>query len=69
MSYWVEVHCDVRKDGQHPTNPCRPRCRTHENENPALMVPNLEQVSLVRQRALDRGWVRRGRRWVCPGCQ
>jgi hypothetical protein len=79
VTYWIEVHCDVRSDtpGDGP-NLGRPWCRTNVNDNPAARGPSPQEAaqSAIR-RATKQGWVRRhmnedGFRWlgwVCPHCQ
>lgn len=66
MTFWLELHCDVRRDG----------CRNHQNETPMVLLSNAEVRSGPRLLALDarkKGW--RFRRsngmsgWVCPPCQ
>lgn len=70
MGYWVEVHCDVRKDGQSRTNILRMRCYSYMNDNPAMMLSRLSGGGkLLANVAKKQGWVRRKGQWVCPGCQ
>lgn len=82
MSYWIEVHCDVRST---TSNPAKSRlnnanvCWELRNDNPSAMVLDVVTASRVAvSEARRQGYVRRvmtmddGYRfmgWVCPHCQ
>jgi len=69
MSYWIELHCDVRMEGRDPNNILRAKCHSHENDNPAIIVKNFQMATLVNNLAKDKGWVHKKGKWICPGCQ
>jgi hypothetical protein len=73
MTYWIEVHCDIRTEGMVPHRPCGElvhRCRSNRGDNPGVMVrPDQSVVVLAANTARQAGWVRTNGRWVCPGCR
>ena len=75
MGLWIEIHCDRGYKGRHPTDVLRPRCRSHENENPAMMFGTTRSTSLATRlkfletEAKNRGWVKKKGEWHCPGCK
>ena len=76
MSYWVEIHCDVRALSKSTDEGLQVSCRTDANDNPASMgkTPALA-ASVARAIALQRKWInphrhgKGGYQWVCPYCQ
>lgn len=70
MSYWVELHCDV-KAGRRPGEVwIFPPCETNSNNSPGAMSRSLGRAkkSLIEE-ALERGWRRfNGGQWACPYC-
>lgn len=79
MSYWVEVHCDVRSETPNPSLSGLNNgdvCHSLSNNNPATMIWSFIGLSVqrVQRTARKQGWVKRqvnGERgaWVCPHCQ
>ncbi len=74
MGIWIEIHCDVRLEGNHPKNILRPRCLSAENTNPMGMSAN-NQANVLRlmrdlgEEAKKIGWAKVGGQWACPGCR
>lgn len=81
MTYWIEVHCDVRREGMKPQpmpgggdGMLEHACHTLRGDNPGAMVQygNAAPLRAAKAAALRAGWCRRNGRkpvWICPGCQ
>lgn len=70
MSIWIEIHCDVRKDGGN----LDARCYSNRGENIGGLVDNtnasvLSAVAYLTMVAKKDGWVRTREGWCCPGCK
>lgn len=66
MAYWLEIHCDVLKEGRNPNDPTRPLCRSHENENFSGWVRSINGLD---SQAKRQGWKRfPDGKWSCPAC-
>lgn len=73
MSVWIELHCDVRSEGQDPHDILQSRCWEMRNDNPAAMFADScdgrRAVAMVKSYARKQGFKRlRDGRWSCPGC-
>jgi hypothetical protein len=74
MSFWMELMCDVRKDGIDPANILRNRCYTHNNDNVTGHAMNtkvsvLAYRGILEHNAVRQGWTKINGNWVCPGCK
>lgn len=75
MTTWMELHCDVLRDAEPGSTWRPPRCFSHDNNNPGVMVGNAQQsvshgFKILAAQAKSLGWKRkRGIGWVCPHCQ
>jgi len=75
MSIWLEIHCDIRKDGINHKDILFHRCYSHRNDNVMAMSGNNSITSVrnvlkfLEQEAIDQGWVKVGSKWACPGCK
>ena len=68
MSYWVELHCDVKANGLNAYN--EPGCFTHRNENIGALVNNLGAAGIMlKDIAIQRKWQKIKRGWACPYCK
>ena len=72
MGYWIEILCDVRKDGMN--NRYEPTCYSHRNANPGTTTGSTktEHDDGVRQLAADAkraGWRKTRAGWCCPACR
>lgn len=73
MSFWIELHCDVRCEEADPRNLTRSLCWSNRNDNPAELfgsdVDGRFGVAEVKRIAVRQGFKRlRDGRWCCPGC-
>lgn len=70
MSIWLEIHCDVRKDGM--DDPLTITCHTARGDNPGAMAKDISSARTVlvaiEREAMAAGWVRSRGKWGCPGC-
>jgi hypothetical protein len=64
VSAYVEIHCDVRKEGRDPKEPASAFCWTHRNDN-----PQGGSIGAAKLEARRQGWkLTAGNRAVCPNC-
>lgn len=65
MALYVEIHCDVMKEGRDPRDILKALCWSHSNNN-----PQGHSAASTRKQAKREGWkVGPGNYAVCPGCQ
>jgi len=64
MSLYVEVHCDVMKEGHDPDYILLARCWSHRGDNPQGGSQSSAYAAARRS-----GWLISTRRAICPGCQ
>lgn len=72
MGLWVELHCDVRREGSTPG--LRPICEGNAGEHPGTMFSNAadgrRMAARVKEFARTAGYTRlKDGRWCCPGCK
>lgn len=71
MSVWIELMCDVRKDGT-AADGLSCLCWTNRNQNvmgrakDATRVPAV--IRILERQAVAQGWVKVRGQWTCPGC-
>lgn len=64
MGLYVEVMCDIRREGQNPKDILRPICWSDENASP--QGPTIAEA---RKDARNQKWIiGPGARAICPGC-
>ena len=64
MSIWIEIHCDVRRN----------HCRSDNGHMPGDLSRNtrgavLFTLTRLGKMALEGGWIKDKRGWVCPNCK
>jgi hypothetical protein len=72
MSFWIEIHCDVRSDGPRDPARLRPFCHTQAGNLMGMLASNgniPKVVAMVRADALKAGWIKTRRGWECPACK
>lgn len=70
MAIWLEIHCDVRRDGMNKH--FNAICWGHRNESPGGLARNASAIRMtlleMEREAVAIGWVRKRGKWTCPGC-
>lgn len=65
MSTYVEVHCDVKKEGRDPASPLHSFCWSDRNDNPQGW-----SIADAKAEARIQGWkLTKGNRAACPNCR
>ena len=73
MAYWIEIHCDVRKEQATPTG--GPACFSESNNSHGVRVESASNikgaVAMLSRKIESLGWHRNGRtgEWCCPACK
>lgn len=74
MGMWMEIHCDVRKDGQDPRDITISRCYSNRGDTEMGMAHNTKASveanrKILEKSAIKRGWKKTKGDWACPGCK
>lgn len=72
MSVWMEIMCDVRKDGANKSL-IHARCHSHRGDSPGALAENSQAAVRATLRQLSKhakanGWINNRGGWCCPGC-
>jgi hypothetical protein len=71
MSFWVELHCDIRLG--HGNQFDDVACHTQRGDLLGMLVSGASHVrftpSALRTEAIRKGWKKSRLGWACPNCQ
>lgn len=72
MSFWIELHCDLLRDGRDARKPTMLGCHTQRNDSHGSKARTKEGANIVmtelQRSALKAGWKRTTHGWACPHC-